>query len=43
VAIRRHHDVVVTVAARAVSAASISLEPIGDPAARLLGPQPDEP
>jgi hypothetical protein len=43
VAVRRHHDLMVTLAARDLDPASISLEPIADPAARLLGPEPEEP
>jgi len=43
VAIRRHHDVTVTIAAREIEPASLVIEPIADPNARLLGPEPDEP
>ena len=43
VAVRRHHDVTVTVAAREIDPASLVIEPIADPNARLLGPEPDEP
>ena len=42
VAVRRHHDVTITVAAREIDPASLIIEPIADPAARLLGPEPDE-
>ncbi len=43
VAVRRHHDVTVTIAAREIDPASLIIEPIADPTARLLGPQPVEP
>lgn len=43
VAARRHHNVTITVAAREVAPASLLIEPIADPNARLLGPKPDEP
>ena len=43
VAVRRHHDVTITIAAREIDPASLIIEPIADPAARLLGPAPDEP
>lgn len=43
VAVRRHYDVTVTIAAREIDPASLIIEPIPDPIARLLGPQPDEP
>jgi len=42
VAIRRHDDLRVMIAARGLDAASINLEPIADRAARLLGPEPAE-
>jgi hypothetical protein len=43
VAVRRHHDVTITIAAREIDPKSLIIEPIADPAARLLGPEPDEP
>ena len=43
VAVRRHQDVTITIAARAIDPASLIIEPIADPAARLLGPEPEEP
>ncbi len=43
VAVRRHHDVTITIAAREIDPASLIIEPIADPVARLLGPEPDEP
>lgn len=43
VAVRRHHGVTLTIAAREIDPASLIIEPIADPAARLLGPKPDEP
>jgi hypothetical protein len=38
VAVRRHRDVTITIAAREIGPASVIIEPIADPAARLLGP-----
>ena len=43
VGVRRHHDVTITIAAREIDPASLVIEPIADPTARLLGPKPDEP
>ncbi len=43
VAVRRHHNLTITIAARDTDPASLTLEPIADPNARLLGPEPDEP
>jgi hypothetical protein len=43
VAVRRHHDVTITIAAREIDPTSLIIEPIADPNARLLGPEPDEP
>jgi hypothetical protein len=43
VAVRRHNDVTITIAAREIDPAPLIIEPIADPAARLLGPEPDEP
>jgi hypothetical protein len=43
VAVRRRHDVTITIAAREVDPASLIIAPIADPTARLLGPEPDEP
>jgi hypothetical protein len=43
VAVRRHHGVTITIAAREIDPASLIIEPIADPAACLLGPEPDEP
>jgi hypothetical protein len=42
VAVRRHDDLTVTVAAYDLDPAAITLELIPDPAARLLGPEPDD-
>jgi hypothetical protein len=42
VAVRRHQDVTITIAAREIDPASLIIDPIADPNARLLGPQPDE-
>jgi hypothetical protein len=43
VAVRRHDDLTITIAARDLDPATISLEPVADPAARLLGPEPQDP
>ncbi len=43
VAVRRHHHVTITIAAREIDPASLIIEPIADPTARLLGPEPNEP
>jgi hypothetical protein len=43
VAVRRHEDITITVAAHGVDLTTIMLEPIPDPAARLLGPEREEP
>ncbi len=43
VAVRRHHGATVTVVAREIDPAALELEPLSDPAGRLLGPQPEEP
>ena len=43
VAVHRHRGLTITVAAHEVAAAELDLEPIGDPAATLVGPQPEEP
>ncbi|HLY48185.1 MAG TPA: TFIIB-type zinc finger domain-containing protein [Solirubrobacteraceae bacterium] len=43
VAVRRHDDLTITIAAREVDPSSLIIEPIADPAARLLGPEPGEP
>jgi hypothetical protein len=40
VAIRHHNDLIITIAASDPDATPITLEPIPDPAARLLGPKP---
>jgi hypothetical protein len=42
VAIRRHGDLTITIAARNLDPLPLTLEPIPDPAARLLGPEPEE-
>jgi hypothetical protein len=42
VAVRRHEDLTITIAARNLDPTTLTLEPIPDPAARLLGPEPDE-
>jgi hypothetical protein len=43
VAVRRHHDVTITIAAREIDPLSLTIEPIADPSDRLLGPEPEEP
>jgi hypothetical protein len=43
VAVRRYDDLTITIAARNLDPARIALEPIANPTARLLGPQPEEP
>lgn len=43
VAVRRHDDLTITIAARGIDPASLVIEPIADPSARLLGPEPNEP
>jgi hypothetical protein len=40
VAVRHHSDLVITVAASDLDPARITIEPISDPAVRLLGPRP---
>lgn len=42
VAVRRHHDVTITVAARELDPTSLVIEPVADPNGRLLGPKPAE-
>jgi hypothetical protein len=42
-AVRRHHDVTVTIQAREIDPTSLTIEPIADPMARLLGPEPAGP
>jgi hypothetical protein len=43
VAVRRHHDLTIAIAAHEIDPASLIIEPIADPNARLLGPEPAEP
>jgi hypothetical protein len=40
VAVRQHNDLVITIAASDLDPTPITLEPIPDPAAALLGPRP---
>ena len=42
VAVRRHDDLTVTIAARDLDPSTLVIEPIPDPAARLLGPEPQQ-
>jgi hypothetical protein len=43
VAVRRHHDLAITIEGREVEPAALVIEPIADASTRLLGPKPDEP
>jgi hypothetical protein len=43
VAVRRHEGITITIAGRDLDPTILTLEPIPDPAARLLGPEPEEP
>lgn len=43
VAVRRHHDVTITIAGREIDPVSLIIEPIADPYARILGPEPAKP
>ena len=43
VAVRRHEDVMITIAGREIDPALLIIEPIADPQARLLGPEPAQP
>ncbi len=43
VAVRRHEDLMITIAAQDLDPATITIDPIPDPAARLLGPKPPDP
>jgi hypothetical protein len=46
VAARTHQDLMVTIAGRGIDPSALTIEPVADPAARLLGPKPpipDEP
>lgn len=43
VAVRRHEDLTITIAARDLKPQTITIEPIADPATRLLGPRPEGP
>jgi hypothetical protein len=43
VAVRRHDDLTVTIAASDLDSTTIIIEPIPNPAARLLGPEPQDP
>jgi hypothetical protein len=42
VAVRRHDDLIITIAVRDIDPTALTLEPIADPQARLLGPEPEE-
>jgi hypothetical protein len=42
VAVRRHDDLTLIVAAHDIDPTTLTLEPVPDPAARLLGPKPEE-
>jgi hypothetical protein len=43
VAVRRHDDLTITIAAHDLDPTTITIEPIPDPAAHLLGPEPEDP
>lgn len=43
VAVRHHDDLTITIAAHGLDPTTITIEPIPDPAARLLGPKPENP
>jgi hypothetical protein len=43
VATRRHNDLTITVAGHDLDPTTITIEPIADPAGRLLGPKPHDP
>lgn len=43
VAVRHHEDLTITVAAHDLDPSALTIDPIADPAARLLGPQPPDP
>jgi hypothetical protein len=43
VAVRTHHDLMITIAAHHLQPTAIALEPIADPTARLVGPRPPDP
>lgn len=43
VAVRRHADLSITIVGDELDPATLTLEPITDPAARLLGPEPEAP
>jgi len=43
VAVRRHDDLTVAIAARDLNPSTVTIDPIPDPAARLLGPEPQQP
>jgi hypothetical protein len=43
VAVRRHDDLTITIAAHDLDPMALALEPIPDPAVRLLGPEPPDP
>jgi hypothetical protein len=42
-AVRRHEDLMITIAAHDLDPTTITIDPIPDPAARLLGPKPPDP
>ncbi len=42
IAVRRHDDLTITIAGRDLDPTTLTLEPIPDPAARLLGPEPED-
>lgn len=43
VAVHAHHDLMITIAGHDLDPAALTIEPIANPAARLLGPRPQDP
>jgi hypothetical protein len=43
VAVRTHHDLMITIAGHRLDRTGLALEPIADPTAQLVGPRPPEP
>jgi hypothetical protein len=43
VAVRAHHDLMITIAGHDLDPSALTIEPIASPVARLLGPRPQDP
>jgi hypothetical protein len=43
VAVRTHQDLIITIAGHDLDPSALTIEPVADPAARLLGPRPPDP